>query len=140
MDMALTQTPSGKFDIAVNSYDAEHDDGLRTSVILSLFVDTRAHADDVLDDDDKRGYWASPTLGSRLWLLRRRKQIPDVLRAAQDYATEALQWLIDDGVAKDVLAEASWLRRGVLLLRIGIIKANGGQANYQFEQIWEQSL
>ena len=142
MDMALIQTPSGKLDIVFQDYDMQQDDGLRTAILLSLFVDASAKQGDVLPDGggNKRGFWASPELGSRLWLLDRSKQTDAVLQAARDYADEALLWLVDDGVAQSVDVQTSWLRTGLIILRVTVFKKDGSSASYKFEQTWEQSL
>ncbi len=57
-------------------------------------------------------------LGSRLWLLAREKQLPAVMRKAEAYARQALQWLIDDGIAASVSVTASSPQRGWLWLDI----------------------
>jgi phage gp46-like protein len=41
-------------------------------------------------------------IGSKLWLLSRSTLTTAVALLAQNYITEALQWLIDDGVAASV--------------------------------------
>ncbi|RJX35672.1 MAG: hypothetical protein C4525_03185 [Desulfarculus sp.] len=109
------------------------DEGLQTAVLHSLFTDRRALADDVLPEGvNRRGWWADLTLpaegdqyGSRLWLLFREKQTAAVLRRAEEYAEEALAWLITDGVASQVKVAAEVVRRGVLGLSVEIRLARG---------------
>jgi phage gp46-like protein len=103
------------------------DPTLRTSVILSLFLDRRARSDDAAPDGDRRGWLGdalSPVtgdrIGSRLWLLRREKQLPETLRRAEDYAREALVWLIEDGLASGITVAAEWVAMGLLGLRVEI--------------------
>jgi len=146
-DMALVFDPlTVKADIALSGSDALVDNGLQTAVMLSLFTHARANKDDVLPDagDDRRGFWADAyadkqddRFGSRLWLLSREKQTPSVLNRAREYAQEALQWLVDDGVAKAVDVNATWLRTGVLSLETIITKPTGENLAYQFEQLWK---
>lgn len=99
------------FDILLDGFDLASHDGLKTAVLMSLFTDRRAGADDVLPDNtrDLRGWWADgfaeisdDKIGSRRWLLSRAKLTAETLKRLKDYDTEALQWLIDDGVAKAV--------------------------------------
>src|SRR5260370_260114 len=79
-------------------------DDLLTAVYISLFTDRVASPDDVIPDgtQDPRGWWGDAgqdvLIGSRLWLLNRAKQTTETLNLAKDYITEALKWLIDDGV------------------------------------------
>lgn len=115
-------------------------DDLATAVILSLFTDRRAEPDDDVDGD-QRGWWGDAVpvgddravpLGSRLWLLAREKQLTSVLRLAESYCIEALQWLVDDGRAAVVDIAASAPRNGVLRLDIRI--TNGADTQpYRFE-------
>lgn len=83
-------------------------DDLQTAVILSLFTDRQARTDDIIPDGtgDRRGWWGDPNFGSRLWLLDREKLPRNVAQRAKTYATEALQWLLDDRVVSsfDIVA------------------------------------
>ncbi len=124
MDIALRyDADTLLFDLALAGDDAtrdlEGDAGLLTAVIISLFTDARARDDDPLPDErvgvpsDRRGWWgdhvsapaaggaqARPqSLGSRLWLLWREKDLDVVVARAQAYAEEALAWLTAEGAA-----------------------------------------
>lgn len=140
-DLKLTWNEWGA-DAAVEGHDLALEDGLATAVILSLFLDARARADDALPDGgtDRRGFWAdtvAPAVerdrtGSRLWLLSREKTLPEVLRRAHDYAAEALRWLVDDGVASRVDVSAAMPRLGLLSLAVNITLVNGESSTYAF--------
>lgn len=106
------------------------DDGLATAVLLSLFLDRRAGPDDPLPDGTDRRGWLGDALaadgdriGSRLWLLMREKQVEETRRRAEEYAEEALAWLVEDGLAEAVEVTASWGRTGWLDLRVEITPA-----------------
>ncbi len=82
---------------------------LRRAVEISLFTWRRANASDQLEDDERYGWWgdsfplvANDRIGSRLWLLRRRKLTTETIGAAVTYAQEALRWLLDDGHVTNV--------------------------------------
>lgn len=131
-------------DFAIGALGLDEDDGLETAVILSLFTDRRADADDALPGDsaDRRGWWADAypvtdgdKIGSRLWLLSREKQLQAALQRAKEYAEEALQWLVDDGVVKSVSATAMIVRDGVLGLIVEVQRA-GDTARYRFDNFW----
>ena len=131
--------------------DLETDDGLRTSVIISLFSDRRAREDDALPDPastDRRGWWgdlASPEvekdeIGSRLWLLSREKTTPEVLIRAEQYAKEALQWMIEDGVAASVSVKAERLdsySATRLDLLVEIKRVSGEIVTTKFDIQWQ---
>ncbi|RJX19022.1 MAG: hypothetical protein C4575_09340 [Desulforudis sp.] len=125
--------------------------GLTTAVIVSLFTDRRAEDDDVLPDSangDKRGWWGdlvSPEvegdrIGSRLWLLEREKTTPETLIRAREYIEQALEWLVDDGVAAKVEIEVE--RTGavetpILAFRARIFRSDGTVTAYKFDSLWE---
>jgi phage gp46-like protein len=143
-DIGIQMLPDGQgFDLTFDESDLLRDDGLYTDVLLSLFTDARANDDDVLPDEnstDRRGYWADEfaeverdRFGSRLWLLARSKQLSSVMQKAQEYAEEALAWLIDDGVATDVIVTASVPRTGILGLKVVIKGVESTALQYQFE-------
>lgn len=132
-------------DYALGALGLAEDDGLETAVVLSLFTDRRAEEDDALPGggDDRRGFWGDAwpdvpgdRIGSRLWLLHREKQTPAVLGRAQQYAREALTWLIDDGIASAVDVVASIPRGGILALEIGITRPANPPIRYRFERFW----
>ena len=59
-DLALHFAPGAwSADLSILGGDLATDDGLRTAVIISLFTDARARADDPLPeaDADRRGWW-----------------------------------------------------------------------------------
>ncbi len=122
------------FDMFVRDGDIAGDNGLLTAVLVSLFTDRRANDDDVIPDGTghKRGSWQDQYAdvpgdlqGSRLWLLSREKELPDVLERAQLYAEEALAWMIEDGIAESVSCPAEFVQAGVVGLLIGIKLVDG---------------
>lgn len=144
-DLALIYDGHG-CDLALDGNDLQLDDGLTTAILISLFSDRRARADDVLPAaaGDRRGWWADAwpqvegdRIGSRLWLLGREKELAETLRRARDYAEEALAWLVEDGIAARVGVVPSVPRRGVLRLAIAVYRADGGRENHQFDILWE---
>ncbi len=146
MDAALVWTDTGG-DLQVLGGDllTEDKDSLATAVVLSLFLDRRALPEDTLPHGgtDRRGWWAdafgdaADLTGSRLWLLWRRKQLPEVLAEAREYAEEALGWLVEDGVASSVSVATSFPRRGVLQWHIRITRTSGPESTYSFTRALE---
>jgi phage gp46-like protein len=121
------------------------EDGLQSAVIISLFTDHLADPDDLLPSgDDRRGWWgdtyadiAGDRIGSKLWLLSREKVLPAVLPRAEQYALDALQWLIDDGIAAGVLVTAEIIGSDTLGLAVEIDRPGQAPVKYQFRQFWE---
>lgn len=146
MDIALVYDANAKaFDLAISGGDLVGDDGLETAVLLSLYTDRRALDEDELPDGgtDQRGWWADAygdrPIGSRLWLLSREKDLDSVLRRAEEYASEALAWLIEDGIAKAVEVEAIHLRRDVLQLIVAIERPTGAVVVRRYDYVWRSS-
>jgi phage gp46-like protein len=134
-------------DYALLDFALDTDDGLETAVVLSLFTDARANDDDQLPagQTDRRGWWGDAyapvegdRIGSRLWLLRRSKQLQSSLNEAREYAEEALAWMVEDGVAQRVEVVAYIPRFEVLGLAVDIYKPDGSVFRRRYESHWEQ--
>jgi Mu-like prophage protein gp46 len=149
MDAALTFL-SGSFnaDIRISKGDLVREEDLETAITLSLFSDRRAAADDPIEKGESlRGWWGdtfaevkNDKFGSKLWLLRREKQLQSVLDRAKQYAQESLQWLIDDRVASKVLVITEIVGEkpsGILGIRIEVTRPTGLQT-FQFDYVWNQ--
>jgi len=147
-DLALVWSPErGNADlvIATSLDDLAADDGLGTSLFLSLFTDRRAEDDDRLpsDDGDRRGWWADEfaevpgdRFGSRLWLLDRSVRTPDVLPLAEQYVREAVAWLIADRVTERIDVSVSF-QGAWMLHRVEVYRPTGDPARYLFAQPWD---
>jgi phage gp46-like protein len=86
MDFALAK--SGP-DLGAMTFDKATD--LYNNVYLSLMI--------------SRGSWfANPAFGSRFHLLK--KNVPRAAALAEEYAREALQWLLDTGRARKIEVNA----------------------------------
>lgn len=145
IDIALKQTFDG-FDLAADSADLITESGLKTSIIISLFTDRRVEASELPEGEtDRRGWFGdaieaqgtADPVGSRLWLLSREKQTDEVLSRAEEYCKEALQWLLDDGIAKSVEVAVEFTRDGLLGIAIQIQKPSGEPLKYQFARAWD---
>lgn len=147
MDLALIYNPTLQdFDLAVSDADLASEDTLASAVLVSLLCDRLAQQYEVATGADRRGWWADAfsesrhLLGSRLWLLEREKQLPGVVLRCQKFCEEALQWLIEDGLAKAVtvtvfIANHGWM---VALIKVQI---NDDARTFRFEfnqatQVW----
>lgn len=152
MDIRTVHDNSGgvRMDYQISAPGLAADDGLETAVLLSLYTDRRADADDTLPDDnaDRRGWWGDSyadtvgdQIGSKLWLLRREKATDDVLQRAKQYASESLQWLIEDDVvlSVDVIAEWQQLDAGgrTLALQVTLRRNDNSTIKYRFNDFWE---
>lgn len=116
-------------------------DDLETAILISLFTDRLARSDDAIDGDDRRGWWGDTgseyPIGSRLWLLRREKLTTKVALKAEDYANEALAWLVDDGVVTAISINAQIVFPKRINLIINYQQPAKAQASVKFSWVWE---
>lgn len=138
----------GLIDMRLLESDVAADDGLETSVLISLFSDARA-TDDLLAaidrDGDLRGFWGDVgtehDTGSLLWTIKRAKQLTRVLESARQYCLSALQWLIDDSVAQRVEVATSYPRRGWMLIEVFIYRpGNSNPVTYRYNYEWQAQI
>lgn len=144
-DIALRLDPdTGIGDFILKDGALALDQGLETAVIISLFADARAAADDVLPQagGDRRGWWGDAVAtidgdvtGSKLWLLERSKITADVPVRAQGYAAAALAWLTADRIAGSVAAVAEAQRPQTLALAVEITRPTGPDRQ-RFDYVW----
>lgn len=119
---------------------------VQTSVLLSLFTDRLADPDDDIPDaaanglKDRRGWWGDDDpkhiIGSRLWLLDRAKGPANLAQRAEDYAREALQWMLDDGVVARFDIQATWIPQQQLLLQVVACRSDGGVISNLSIDLW----
>ena len=133
--------------IIVNGVDSTalaQDDPLVRAVIICLFTWRRANPDD-LTEGDKKGYWGdvveplvlNDKIGSRLWLLAREKITQQTINRAREYALEALQCLIDDGIASRVEVAIERFGFDGLAMTVTIYRNDGSSIALRFDQAWE---
>lgn len=151
------------FDWLLDTPSLKGEDGLQSAIIISLFTNRRANDDDVIPDgtNNKRGWWAdafpdidNDKIGSRLWLLHREKETQSVVNRAKDYVEEALQWLVDDGIARRVDVITGWVdkvsgtitdtktthsRPGVLGIGVAVYRNDGEVEKFRFDEFWKNA-
>lgn len=134
------------FDLNLKNGDLERDEGLETAVAISLFSDRRVTDEEKPDlANSKKGFWGDmfseidqDKIGSRLWVLDRAKRTDETLRRAEDFAREALNWLIEDGVADNIEVIASFdeTASNSWLLNVTIKKPAGNSS--KFLVVWNE--
>ena len=152
-DIALTWNAAiGCYDISMAGFDLATDDGLDTAITISLFTDALADQDDALpgtpQDTDRRGTWMdafpldpaiapnSDPMGSKLWLLTATELTTETLVRAEDYALDGMAWMIEDGVADKVDAQAT--ATGISAMNLAIAVTQGG-ASKVYDKQWAAS-
>jgi phage gp46-like protein len=129
--------------IQVDGVDLLRDPGFETSVLISLFTDARASDSDTLPGTSvsRRGYFGSHlvghNIGSKLWLLERSKLDDNTMRLAEQYVSEALDWMRVDGIAAsiEVIAVKGGKRR--LNFSVRIKRKDVDDIAFRFYANWE---
>lgn len=132
-------------DIDENGHVISNGPDLETAVAISIFTDRRANDDDEVEGSNKRGCWIDTykdtKIGSRLWLLGRRKATEQTLKEAKEMVEECLEWIVDDGVAKEVVAQNEWASydQNRMNILVQIIKPDDSVLTFKFNYAWDFS-
>lgn len=115
---------------------------LAQAVLISLLSWRRAEDGDPLPSAGERnGWWADgfagdgDLFGARTWILLRNRATVDAASAARQYAQEALAWLITDGLAARIDAQAS-VAGDALGLTVQVWRDDGTGISLRFADLW----
>lgn len=131
---------TGDADWAPSGADLARDEDLATAVLISLFTDQTAAADDPAGDD-RRGWWGDEgevyPIGSKIWLRVRSKQTQATLDQVADDIRQALKWMIDDGVAASIDVHTEWSRPGLLGAEVTIHRSAAAPLSLTYAWAWQ---
>ena len=121
---------------------------LQTAVLISLFTDARANADVRLPagQTDRRGWVGQEYLprrqawGSQLWTLYATKSTNQILAQAEFAAQEALAWMVADGLASRVAAQAQWAGAELNRLALRVQIFEGLDSRPVYDVLWATSF
>lgn len=127
-------------DLSIINGEIEIDDTIQSAIIVSLFTDARIQ-DSIESDVDRRGFWGDAqidddreTTGSLLWRLERSTITDTAIEDRKRYCSDALRWLISDGIADtiDVFVDRSSTNVNGLKTTIKIHKNKKNLLNVNF--------
>ena len=123
--------------------DLESITGLQSSLIMSLLTNQRATADEVYDPIRREGTLADLLFsnfrhGSKLWLLGQVRNDFNARNIAITNTQNALEWLIDDSLAKQVDVEGDVTLSGITLV-ILVTYFNNVRDNWAFN-LWNNTI
>lgn len=114
IDVKLAQDDEGIWDITLDEDgDLTKDDGFGTTIALSIFGHRRATEGEV-PTPEYRGGWIGNLLsdvpgfeaGSKSWLRQQARLTPETVTVIKNDHQEALNWLIEDGLAASVIVKS----------------------------------
>lgn len=164
MDIAITWDPVDcRGDWSIVNGDLALGDGLASAVLISLFTNRIAPELPSSTDTavgiaapsgptgspgaDPGGWWgdafADVPIGSRLWQLRRAVKSGDAAIPAEVKAivAEALQWMLDDGVAASISIDAWWSAQSRQMVEFSVTVTEPGSTTpriFQFSWAWRE--
>ena len=131
LDTKLVWNTDKKYYDIVISEDGTllNDDSLDNAILTCLFWDGRADSSQVSQPQNRKGWHlnelreTNDEVGSLLWLLRQRRRTQTTLNDAVDYAQNALQRLVSNGIINNVAVTAEFTSEA-LQLNIRLTKTN----------------
>lgn len=141
VDLAYARDDEGVYDLVLDNGDLKVTDGLETAIFVSLFSDRRAYLDEVSDPLRRRG-WIGDLVsdepgdrhGSGLWLYEQHRLTDAVASGVRSEASQALTWMIDEGLVTFV--DANVVRHPqtrTLAIAITLTALNGGVSTRAFD-------
>jgi len=143
-DIGFVDVGGACADLRIVNGDFEADNGLENAVLISLFTDRFVPTVDLPPNIfDNAGWWADSIsdppedrIGSRLWIFDRIGKINVETRNGMvDAAQEALQWMIDQGVASRIAVVGTVVVGTRIDLDIEIFRPQGD--NIPFKFLWD---
>lgn len=135
-------------DVRMGDREILRDPGLETAMIISLYSDARSGDDDKIPDtsEDRRGWWgdalneAGDVDGSLLWLDSRLKLMSTTLVLLEEHARKALQWMIDDGVAKEIKITVATISAIESALAVVVVRPDNSVEKFRYQYNWNKQV
>lgn len=142
----IVQSISGEIRLVSGPNGYVQESTLETSILLSIFSDARASAEEIPEGESgARGWWGDQIAevegdewGSKLWTLDRSVITNETLAKAEMFITESLQWMIQDAVASSisVALESSETNINEICGTISITRPSGTSLRYGLQ--WDE--
>ena len=145
-DIALKAKQDGSFDLDFDekSKDLLLTDSLYNAVAISIGTYARKRdlkLNSAVLDPQIGGWWADAldplgTLGGYLYEACPGQLTDATISKLKDIVAEALEWMIEDGVAKTVDCEVVAEENDIVAVTVAIEKPDGATDNYKYELNW----
>lgn len=145
IDVKLTLDSDNFYDINFTAIgDFVMDNSFENAVNISVLQNKRADESEHIIPELRNGWWGNELnnvldyeIGSKLWLLGQAKNIQDTQNMARDYAIDCLQWLLDDGFAKDIQVETGRdSATSILTIEVKIVRFDGEVKKLSY-RLWD---
>jgi len=136
-------------DLEIENNDIKRDNTIMSAIFIMLLTDGRATLEEISTANlfpkfpyDLRGWWGDTyrdnPIGSKLWLNYRRKATDLVLSQHTQYAKESLAYLVESGIAKEVIVTAFWVSRGNMEMNIKVVRTDDSITQQTYTFIWTE--
>lgn len=136
---------TGEFDLVIENGQLATVNDMSTAILVSLLTDQRADISQVSVPQFRRGWIGDAVpaienfmIGSLLWLVEPSKATQQTMTVASGFARQALEHLIEQGIAIDVQVsgEITGPRQGRLTI---LVQAPDGTTSSQYVELWERT-
>ncbi len=142
-DVKLSPDERGNYDLVVINGQLDFVEGLQTSVVVSLFADSRASSSIVPQADNRRG-WVGDIIkslegkftGSTLWTLDQARLTSETVSQAEIAAKDALAWMVEENIAQEVNVQVERSTR-LINVNIEIVASNNTVERYNI--LWRKT-
>lgn len=137
-------TKKGYYDFEwTASGDFSTDQTLDTYILIALFEEVRATSTEIPQANLRRGWLGNETTpdfqqGSKAWLFEQERITGSRLAELGVVIRNALQPLIDDGLAINVDVETPFLKDGKVSVFINLFR-DGSRVDRRFFELWENT-
>jgi phage gp46-like protein len=147
IDLKLVDSGLGYIDLNLTGEgDLETTTGLDTTLMMSIFCERRATADEVLKPSRRRGWWGNELndvpgfeQGSKFWLLEQARLSRENVAAGRDFVSQGIEWMDEDNVING--SEVTTTREGETLnLNIRVGQESGVSEFRFFDALGTSSL
>ena len=135
---------NGLFEIAQKGGDFDTVDGLETAILVSLFTNSRRDESDISNPLNRGGWignWRTSKrpreLGGLCWTVEHERLTREVLNIARENAQNALAWMIDDGLCRNIEVETEPQNQSKIQYKITITSRDG--IKYDYIYLWDKT-
>jgi phage gp46-like protein len=144
-DLKKVMNTDGLFVLAESSGDLGTVQGFEEAIKLSLFSNSRL-ADSQVKNPFNRGGWVGNILdtnkqaivgrelGGKTFQAEAAKATQDTLNKARDAAKKSLNWMIEDGICRDIQVQTVFIKQRDLQYTIDIVARDG--VKYSYTYLW----
>lgn len=146
-DLTLYRRSSGDYDIAFDEVNGDllTSDSLENAVVISIGTYARERKLGKVANlkPNVGGWWGDAldekgTLGGYLYEAFPGKLTDDTARRVEKLCDEALEWILDDGIAQSIYHSVEIIDNETMSLTIGITRPDGSQDGpYMYELKWK---